>query len=65
MDANSFYEQHLSAEEALAELMQYHDAVKSVNGTMITVWHNNFLGTDRIFAGWKETYRQFVSSVKS
>jgi hypothetical protein len=30
---------------------------------MITVWHNNFLGSDRSFAGWKEIYRQFVSAV--
>jgi hypothetical protein len=65
MDANSFYEQQLSAEAASEELLQYFDAVKSVNGTMITIWHNNFLGTDPIFAGWKEVYQQFVSSVTS
>jgi exo-beta-1,3-glucanase (GH17 family) len=63
MDANSYYEQQLPAEAAFEELMQYYDAVKSVNGTMITIWHNNFLGTDRNFTGWKEIYRQFVSAV--
>jgi len=63
MDANSYYEQQLPAEAAFEELMQYYYAVKSVNGTMITVWHNNFLGSDRSFAGWKEIYRQFVSAV--
>ena len=27
---------------------------------MITIWHNNFLGTDRSFAGWKEVYEIFL-----
>jgi hypothetical protein len=43
--------------------MQYYIAVKSVNGTMITLWHNNFLGTDEAFKGWKETYEKFVSTI--
>ena len=63
MDANAFYEQNLSAEAASQELIHYYNAVKSVNGTMITIWHNNFLGTDPNLAGWKEVYQQFVSSI--
>jgi hypothetical protein len=65
MDANSYYEQQLSADAASEELMQYYEAVKSVNGTIITVWHNNFLGIDPAFAGWKEVYQQFVSTATS
>lgn len=63
MDANAYYEEKLSPEAALEELMQYYNVVKSVNGTMITLWHNNFLGTDEMFAGWKETYQKFVSTI--
>ena len=63
MDANSYYEENLSPEAALEELMQYYNATKSINGTMITIWHNNFLGTDREFAGWKEVYQKFVLSI--
>jgi hypothetical protein len=63
MDANSYYEQHLTTEAASEELMQYYEAIRSVNGKMITIWHNNFLGTDPTFAGWKEVYQQFVSTV--
>jgi hypothetical protein len=63
MDANSYYEQKLSAEEALNELMHFYNAVKSVNGTMITIWHNNFLGSDEMFKGWKEVYEKFVSTI--
>ena len=63
MDANSYYEEKRSPEAALEELMQYHHTVKSVNGTMITIWHNNFLGMDQSFSGWKEVYQKFVSSI--
>lgn len=63
MDANSHYEQKLSPEAASEELMQYYYVVKSVNGTMITIWHNNFLGTAEEFSGWREVYHNFVSSI--
>ena len=64
MDANSYYEQKFSAETAFEELMQYYHRIKSVNGTMITIWHNNFLGTDKGFTGWKEVYQKFISSMQ-
>ncbi len=63
MDANAYYEQNLSAQEALAEMIQYYQVIKQVNGTMITIWHNNFLGTGDEFEGWKEAYQQFIASV--
>ncbi len=63
MDANSYFEQKLSAEEALEEIMQYYSVIKSVNGTMITIWHNSFLGTAPEFEGWKEVYEKFVAAV--
>ena len=63
MDANAYYEQNSSAQEALAEMMQYYQVIKQVNGTMITIWHNSFLGTDDEFEGWKEAYQQFIALV--
>jgi len=63
MDANSYYEQQLTPEVALEELIHYYNEVKSVNGTMITIWHNSFLGTDEMFAGWREMYEKFISSI--
>jgi hypothetical protein len=65
MDANAFYEQKLSPEAALEELLELYKSIRSVNGTMITIWHNNFLGSDEAFAGWKEVYREFVEVVSS
>lgn len=63
MDANSYYEQKQSPEEALQEMLQYYRNIQSVNGQMITIWHNNFLGTSNAFEGWREVYRQFVATI--
>ncbi len=65
MDANSYYEQHLSADEALDEMRGYLQRVKDINGMMITIWHNHFLGTDPRFRGWKEVYEQFVLTINA
>ncbi len=63
MDANSFYEQKQTAAQALQELNVYYQEVKSVNGMLITIWHNHFLGTDPLYNGWKSTYEQFLENV--
>ncbi|MGC4035344.1 MAG: polysaccharide deacetylase family protein [Chitinophagaceae bacterium] len=65
MDANSFFEQKYSAQQAFEEMKEYYSIVKSVNGTMISIWHNNFLGTDPFYAGWKEVYEKFVVQIIS
>ena len=65
MEANSFYEQKFSAEQSFKEMMEYYNIVRSVNGTFISIWHNNFLGTDKLFKGWKEIYEKFIETVSS
>ena len=60
MDANAFYEQRLTAAQAMNELLHYFHLIKRVNGLMITLWHNDFLGTDLKFAGWREVYEIFL-----
>lgn len=61
MDANSFYEQHYSIEQACQELLAYHAVCQSVSGELITIWHNNFLGTGKDFTGWAAMYQSFIS----
>ena len=63
MDANAFYEQKFTAQKAFDELLFYFDAVKNINGTMITLWHNNILGTAPEFKGWRETYEKFIEII--
>lgn len=61
MDANSCFEQKLSPQQALDELMHYYHAVRSVGGCMGMIWHNTFLGTDPLFSGWRDVYERFIS----
>jgi len=64
MDANSFYEQKQGPAEALDEMLHYYKQCRSVDGTMITIWHNNFLGDAKMFEGWAAAYRQFIAQVQ-
>ncbi|MCW3088988.1 MAG: hypothetical protein JWP81_57 [Ferruginibacter sp.] len=65
MDANAFYEQKYTWAQANTELLHYYTICKEVNGQLITIWHNNFLGTDPQFAGWSVFYKQFVIRLKT
>jgi hypothetical protein len=60
MDANAYYEQGYNAPRARQELMHYYHHTRKVNGLMVTIWHNNFLGTDPQFAGWRDVYEIFL-----
>lgn len=65
MDANAFFEEKKSADDALRELMQYVEVIRSVGGQMITIWHNNFLGNDPLYEGWREAYERYVQTAAS
>ena len=64
MEANSFFEQKYLPQRAYEEMMYYCNTVKAVNGTMITIWHNSFLGSHKLFTGWRDVYEEFVETVK-
>lgn len=61
MDANAFYEQRISSSEALKELRFFTTQLQQTGGTMITIWHNNFLGSSPGFKDWKNIYQQWVT----
>ena len=63
MDANAFYEQRISSSEAFKELRFFTSQLQLAGGTMITIWHNNFLGSSHDFKDWKNIYQQWVSEV--
>ena len=60
MEANSFFEQEYSAEEAGEEMQYYYDVVKKVNGEFITLFHNHFLTEQPQWIAWREMYRGFL-----
>ena len=59
MDANAYYEEKLAVTQALEELNHYFNICKKVNGTCITIFHNNLLG-DGVFLEWKKMYSRFI-----
>jgi len=60
MDANSFYEQKQTPEQAYSELLMYYEQVKRLKGIFISVWHNFILGTDKQFTGWRGMFELFM-----
>lgn len=63
MDANSFYEAKQTPSQAFDELMWYYNAVKKVNGMLITIWHNSILGSDKNTAGWSRMFELFMKEM--
>ena len=61
MDANSHFEQKLSAEEAGKELQYYFNVVKKVKGQMITIFHNHFLTEEDHWLPWRKMYAAFLA----
>jgi hypothetical protein len=64
MDTNSFYEQHQDAETSFQEIMHLKNECEKVNGLFISIFHNNFLGTDKQFADWATMYAEFISQLQ-
>jgi hypothetical protein len=60
MDANSYYEQGYTADQARGELMHYYHLIRKLGGLMVTIWHNSFLGSDPQFSAWKKVYEIFL-----
>ncbi|MFT3932704.1 MAG: hypothetical protein QM726_03730 [Chitinophagaceae bacterium] len=60
MDANAFYEQKITPQQAYLELTQYYNTIKKLNGLFVIIWHNQFLGSDKTFTGWKQAYELFM-----
>lgn len=63
MDANAFFEQGQDVDVSAEELRYYFETCRKVNGTLVSVFHNQFLGTDPLFAGWAEMYESFLDDV--
>lgn len=53
-------------DEALDQMKQMVDAVKAVNGQMVSVFHNRiFSERETDWRGWKELYENFISYAKA
>lgn len=60
MDATSKFYAGNNTEETFREFERLFHAVKKVNGTLFSIWHNYILGTDKTFAGWPQLYERVL-----
>lgn len=60
MDATLKYYMKVPPAEAMSYIKPLIDEVKKVNGTFISLWHNESLSENKLWAGWKTVYEQMV-----
>ncbi len=60
MDATMRYYLKLKPEEAINTIIPLIKEVKSVNGTFVSLWHNESLGDKFPWTGWRQVYDDMV-----
>lgn len=60
MDATCIFSQRYTTEQASMELQHYYNAVQSVNGELITIFHNHFLTEQPEWLPWRDVYTAFL-----
>ena len=60
MEATFKYYKDISPERAIEQMKPIIDEVKNVNGTLYTLWHNEFLSDVKDFKGWKRVFEEMV-----
>ena len=60
MDATLKYYMKVAPEEAMNYIKPLIEEVKAVNGTFISLWHNESLSENKLWLGWKKVYEQMV-----
>ncbi|PCJ81142.1 MAG: hypothetical protein COA57_14490 [Flavobacteriales bacterium] len=63
MEATLKYYKNTPPAESMQHFKPVIDAVKTVNGTLYTVWHNEFLSEKNEFKGWKSVFEEIVEYV--
>jgi hypothetical protein len=63
MEATLKYYLKMNPEEAIKEITELMETVKSVNGTFVSVWHNESLSDQGIWEGWKDVYVKMLSKI--
>lgn len=60
MEATFQYYKKNTPEKALEQILALMQIVKEVNGTFISVWHNESLSDEGIWKGWKIVYEKML-----
>ena len=64
MEAGLKYYQNYTEEEAVININKIVEIVKKVNGTFVSIWHNESLSYRGIWKGWRRVYEQMLLYVK-
>jgi hypothetical protein len=65
MDSALHEKAGLTADTALDEFKRMADAVRAVNGTFVSVWHDRYLSGDAPYEGWPEVMKKLVEHARS
>ena len=58
MDATLKYYLNVEGDEALEQIKKIIDEVKAVDGTFVSLWHNESLGENQQWKGWKDLFEK-------
>ena len=62
MDATLKYYMNVKPNEAVDHFKPLIEEVKKVNGTFITIWHNDALSEHKVWIGWKGVYEELLKA---
>jgi hypothetical protein len=65
MDATLKYYMKVKPEDAMNYILPLIEEVKKVNGDFVSLWHNESLSENKIWAGWRDVYEQMVKAAVS
>lgn len=62
MDATLKYYKKISPEKSIEHTLKLIEEVKKVNGTFISLWHNESLSDEGLWKGWRKVYLETVKA---
>lgn len=60
MEGTLKYYMKVHPEDAMKKIKPLIDEVKAVNGVFMTLWHNDTLNNQKLWAGWQAVYEEMV-----
>lgn len=64
MEGTLKYYMNVHPEDAMEKIKPLIDEARAVNGQFISLWHNDTLNDQKLWAGWKEVYEEMVNYAK-
>ncbi|HET6227199.1 MAG TPA: polysaccharide deacetylase family protein [Bacteroidia bacterium] len=61
MEGTLKYYMYIGPSEAMQHIAPLIDEVKKVDGTFISLWHNDSLNDQKLWKGWKDVYEQMIA----